>query len=244
MARLTLLGTGTCQLEDGRVASSALIELDGLTLLFDCGRGVAGRLAELGYRQDQLEHVLVSHFHADHVSDLLPLIHAGSWSQTDPRGRDLHLWGPPGLERLVAGWLELLGADSLVNPERFRVEVHEVDAGRFTISGHDLESVDLPPAGNRGLGFAVGKRRYALTGDSHFHRQEIALLAGRELAVIDSGHLSDDEIVRLAVESGARRIVCSHLYRELDAAALNARAAKAGYDGELVVGEDRMLFEL
>ena len=119
MARLVLLGTGTCQLEDGRAASSVLVELDGLRLLFDCGRGVAARLAGLGYRQDQLRHVVVSHFHADHVSDLIPLLQAGSWSHTDPRGRDLHLWGPPGLRRLLDGWLELFGTTSLVNPDRF-----------------------------------------------------------------------------------------------------------------------------
>ena len=84
-------------------------------------------------------------------------------------------------------------------------------------------------------------RRYALTGDSSFHQEEIDFLAGRELAVIDSGHLSDEEIVELAARTQARRLVCSHLYRELDAAALNARAAEAGYTGELIVGEDGMV---
>ncbi len=62
--------------------------------------------------------------------------------------------------------------------------------------------------------------------------------------MIDAGHLEADEIVELAVRSGARRLVCSHLYRPLDAAALNARAAKRGYRGELIVGEDGMRFEL
>ena len=92
MARLVLLGTGTCQLEDGRAASSVLVELDGLRLLFDCGRGIAARLAELGYRQDQLRHVVVSHFHADHVSDLIPLLQAGSWSRSDPRSARATRW--------------------------------------------------------------------------------------------------------------------------------------------------------
>ena len=244
MARLLLLGTGTCQLEDGRAASSALVELDGLRLVFDCGRGVAARLAELGYRQDQIGHVVVSHYHADHVSDLVPLLQAGSWSWTDPRSRDLHVWGPPGLRRLIEGWLELYGPGQLVNPDRFAVELHELPAGPFTLEGHELEFVSLPPAGNHGLGFTAGGRRYALTGDSDFHRQEIEFLTGRDLAVIDSGHLSEEEIVELAARCQARRLVCSHLYRPLDAGALNARAAKAGYTGELIVGEDRMSFDL
>jgi ribonuclease BN (tRNA processing enzyme) len=244
MARLTLLGTGTCQLEDGRAASSALIELDDLRLLFDCGRGVAARLAELGYRQDQLGHIVISHFHADHVSDLVPLMQAGSWSRTDPRRRDLHLWGPPGLRRLVEGWIELYGPGRLVNPDRYRVELHELSAGTFAIDGHPLEFASLPPAGNHGLGFAVDERSYALTGDSDFHRQEIDFLRRRELAVIDSGHLEEEEIVELASRCQARRIVCSHLYRDLDAGELNAKAARAGYTGELIVGADRMVFEL
>ena len=244
MARLVLLGTGTCQLDDGLVASSVLVELDGLRLIFDCGRGVAARLAELGYRQDQVCHVVVSHFHADHVSDLVPLMQAGSWSQTDPRGRDLHIWGPPGLRRLVEGWLELFGATSLVNPDRYGVELHELPAGPFTIDCRQLELVSLPPAGNHGLGFAVDGKRYALTGDSSFHQEEIDFLRDRELAVIDSGHLSEEEIVDLAARTQVRRLVCSHLYRPLDAGALNTRAAKAGHTGELIVGEDRMIFGL
>ncbi|MFQ5349305.1 MAG: MBL fold metallo-hydrolase, partial [Thermoanaerobaculia bacterium] len=242
--RLVLLGTGTCQLEDGRAASSVLVELDGLRLLFDCGRGVAARLAELGYRQDELRHVVISHFHADHVSDLVPLLQAGSWSRTDPRSRDLHIWGPPGLRRLIEGWFELYGPGRLVNPDGFAVELHELPAGRFSIEGCELEFVSLPPAGNHGLGFTVDANRYALTGDSDLHRQEIDFLSGCELAVFDSGHLSEEEIVELAASSQARRLVCSHLYRPLDAGALNARAAKAGYTGELVVGEDRMSFAL
>ena len=244
MGRLVLLGTGTCQLEDGRAASSVLVELDDLRLVFDCGRGVAARLAELGYRQDQLRHIVVSHFHADHVSGLIPLLQAGSWSQTDPRGRDLHLWGPPGMRRLVEGWLELFGATSLVNPDRFAVELHELPPGSFTIDGREFEFVTLPPAGNHGLGFTVGGKRYALTGDSSFHQEEVDFLTGRELAVIDSGHLSEQEIVELAARTQVRRLVCSHLYRELDPGRLNVLAAKAGYTGELIVGHDRMSFPI
>ncbi len=244
MGRLVLLGTGTCQLEDGRTASSALLELEGLRLVFDCGRGVAGRLAALGYRQDQLRHVVISHFHADHVSDLVPLMQAGSWSRTDPRSLDLHIWGPPGLRRLVDGWLELFGAAALVNPGGYAVEVHELTAGPFSIDGHELEFVSLPPAGNHGLGFTASGKSYALTGDSDVHQQEIEFLTGRELAVIDAGHPSDEELVELAARSQARRLVCSHLYRRLDAATLNARAAAAGYTGELIVGEDGMAFDI
>jgi len=240
--QLVLLGTGTCQLQEHRVASSALIELADLRLVFDFGRGVAMRLAALGFAQDDVAHVALSHFHVDHVSDLVPYLHAGSWSGIDPRTRDLHVWGPEGLEALMGGMLELF--DGLLRDDGFGVEVHEVAGDSMTIEGHEFLLADLPPAGNRGLKFVCGDVTCALTGDSHFHEREIDFLTGADVAIIDAGHSSDDEIVELASRCGARKLVCSHLYRDLDRDALARRAADRGFGGEIIVGADLMTFDL
>jgi ribonuclease BN (tRNA processing enzyme) len=240
--RLVLLGTGTCQLQEHRAASSVLIELAGLRLVFDFGRGVATRLAALGLRQDDVAHVALSHFHVDHVSDLVPYLHAGSWSLIDPRTRDLHLWGPPGLQALMSGLFELF--EGVRRDGGFGVEVHEVAGDSMTIEGREFRFVDLPPAGNRGLKFACGETTCALTGDSHFHEQEVEFLTGVDVAVIDAGHLGDDDIVELASRSGARTVVCSHLYRELDGEVLAMRASDRGFGGEIIVGDDLMVFDL
>lgn len=242
-ARLVLLGTGTCQLEAGRMASSVLIELAGVTVVFDFGRGIAQRLVEHGRRQDDVRQVVLSHFHPDHLSDLVPYLHAACWSRIDPRSADLDIWGPPGLEVQLMRMLSLFEAGTLTRPQ-FRVRLRERAAGSFEIEGHRFESASLPPAGNHGLSFEVGARRCALTGDSSFHGAEVEFLAGADLAVIDAGHLEDGEIVELAARSQARRIVCSHLYRELDIVELARRAAAAGFRGELLAGADGMSFPL
>lgn len=249
MNRLVLLGTGTCQLQQHRMATSALVELGDLRLVFDFGRGVAQRLAGLGFAQDDVEHVVLSHFHPDHLSDLIPYVHAAAWSRIDCRRRDLHVYGPEGLEVQMMRLLSLFGPHDLARPEHFRVVLHEVAGERLELTGRDGETHafvygDLPPVGNHGLKHTRGGTSFALTGDSHFHDQEVEFLRGVDLAVIDSGHLSDDQIVELAVRTGAGRVVCSHLYRELDAAALGERAAARGYGGQIEVGEDGMSFEL
>lgn len=248
MDRLVILGTGTCQLQEHRMASSALLEIGDLRLVFDFGRGVATRLAGLGLAQDDVEHVVLSHFHPDHVSDLVPYLHAAAWSQIDPRGRDLHVYGPEGLEVQLMRLLSLFGPRDLAQPDRFRVVLHEVRGERLELAGRsatpELVFADLPPAGNHGLKWTWKGKTYVLTGDSWFHDQEVELLRGVDLAVIDSGHLSDEEIVELAVRSGAGLLVCSHLYRELDAGDLGARAARRGYRGRLLVAADLMSFEL
>ena len=243
MSSITLLGTGTCQIEYERRASSVLLDLDGLPILFDCGHGIVQRLLEAGIQHNQLNHIILSHFHPDHVSDLIPLLHAGAWSRRNPRRTNLHIYGPAGIQKLVDGLMSVFGAPSFTQPS-YAVQLHEVTEGPFEIDTRHFEFISLPPANNHGLRFTWNGKRYAITGDSHFHEQEIAFLSQVDLAVIDSGHPSDAEIVELAVRSQAKVIVCSHLYRELDAINLQSLASDAGYRGTIVIGRDLMSFVL
>jgi len=243
MSSITLLGTGTCQIEYERRASSVLLDIDGLPILFDCGHGTVQRLLEAGIQHNQLNHIILSHFHPDHVSDLIPLLHAGAWSRRNPRRTNLHIYGPAGTQKLVDGLMSVFGAASFTQPS-YAVQLHEVTEGPFEIDTRHFEFISLPPANNHGLRFTWNGKRYAITGDSHFHEQEIAFLSQVDLAVIDSGHPSDAEIVELAVRSQAKVIVCSHLYRELDAINLQSLASDAGYRGTIVIGRDLMSFVL
>ncbi|GAC1390316.1 MAG: hypothetical protein NVS4B11_05080 [Ktedonobacteraceae bacterium] len=243
MSTLTLLGTGTCQIEHERRASSVLLDLDGTSILFDCGHGILQRLLDVGVHPNTLQYVVLSHFHPDHVSDLIPLFQAGAWSRKDQRTTDLHIYGPQGTHRLIDGYIGIFGRGAFEQPS-YSLVIHEITTDHFSIDTHTFESVSLPPAGNHGLRFTCNDKTYALTGDSYFHPQEIDFLRGVDLAVIDSGHIEDDELVSLAVASQAKLIVCSHLYREIDAIQLQEQANQKQYKGTIIVGRDLMTFVL
>jgi ribonuclease BN (tRNA processing enzyme) len=243
MSSITLLGTGTCQIELERRASSVLIELDGMYVLFDCGHGIVQRLLDVGVQHKDVEHIVVSHFHPDHVSDLVPFLHAGAKSRRDPRSTDLHIYGPPGVQKLIEGFVGIFGLHAFQQPG-YHLVVHEVTEEQIQIGPHHFDFISLPPAGNHGLCFEWKGRRYAMTGDSDFHEAEIAFLKDVDLAIIDSGHSSDEQIVQLVVASQAKMIVCSHLYRELDVHHLQVLAEAEGYRGTIVVGRDLMTFVL
>ena len=243
MSSLTLLGTGTCQIEYERRASSVLLELANTFVLFDCGHGVVQRLLEIGVPHNQINHIVLSHFHPDHVSDLVPFLHAGAWSKRNPRTSDIHIYGPAGVKRVVDGLMDVFGANSFQQPS-YSVVVHEVIEEHFHIGSHRFDFISLPPAGNHGLRFKWQGRRYALTGDSYFHPEEVAFLRDVDLAVIDSGHIEDSNIVDLALSSHAKHIVCSHLYRQIDALQLQALAQQGGYEGVISTGRDLMVFVL
>lgn len=241
--KITLLGTGTCQLQKNRTSSSILVELDDVRFLYDIGRGTTQRLAELGVRQDDLEYIVLSHFHPDHISDLIPFLHAACWSQVDRRTRDLHIFGPNGLTEQLRRLLGLFGRDELQG-EHFDIILHEISDTTFTIKDLSFLFSHLPPVNNSGLKFKINGKTYAFTGDSNYHEKEIHFLNGVDFAVIDAGHPTDDEIISLAVRTQVPTMVLSHLYRETDEVEICAKAKKAGYQGRLVVGRDLLEFAM
>lgn len=129
---------------------------------------------------------MLSHFHPDHLSDLIPDLHAASWSQIDPRREDLHIYGPIGLEVQLMRLLSLFGPDNLRRPH-FEIHLHEIRDEEIVIGSRRFAFCDLPPADNHGLKLEQDGRTYALTGDSSYHQQEIDFLRGVALAVIDAG---------------------------------------------------------
>jgi ribonuclease BN (tRNA processing enzyme) len=223
------------------MASSILLELDGLRFIYDFGRGTTHRLAQLGLRQNDLSYIILSHFHPDHLSDLIPYLQAACWSRTDLRTTSLTIYGPIGLQKQMDRILNLFERNVL-SSNRFRLKIVELPAGLFTINNRSFTFVPLHHHNNHGLSFICNQKKYAFTGDCEFHDDEIVFLKNADLAIIDAGHISDDEIVELAVKTAAKKIVCSHLYREIDRQHISKAARAEGYTGELIMGEDLMTF--
>lgn len=73
VAKLTILGTGTFFVNKNRLASAYLLEADNKKILVDCGPGTLVRLSEVGIKLEEIDYVFITHFHADHTSDLFPL---------------------------------------------------------------------------------------------------------------------------------------------------------------------------
>ena len=74
--RLTVLGSGSCELRQDRSSPAYLVQAEDSALMLDLGQGAWRRLLEQGVEPAYLQGLLLSHHHLDHMSDLLPLLFA------------------------------------------------------------------------------------------------------------------------------------------------------------------------
>lgn len=96
--RVTLVGTGTPFPSITRLGPCTLVQVAGMNLVFDTGRGCSIRLWQLGVPLGSIDVVFMTHYHSDHVNGLPDL-----WltSLLGPifgrRKKPLDVYGPAGV---------------------------------------------------------------------------------------------------------------------------------------------------
>ena len=104
MEKVTILGCGSALPASGRHPTAQVLEHNGKFLLIDCGEGTQSRLRENKISFDKISHIFISHLHGDHYFGLPGLL---STMLLLGRTRDLELFGPPGLIRILNLQFEL-----------------------------------------------------------------------------------------------------------------------------------------
>jgi ribonuclease Z len=95
---VALVGTGGMMPLPNRWLSSVLVRYGSHLILFDCGEGTQISLRSLGWGLKDIELILISHGHGDHVTGLPGLLLTlGNAGRTEP----VTIVGPPGLTRII-----------------------------------------------------------------------------------------------------------------------------------------------
>ncbi|MFD1806836.1 MBL fold metallo-hydrolase [Pasteurella oralis] len=140
-----------------RASASYLVRENGQAkFLVDLGSGALQRFAQAQAKIEDLQGILVSHFHVDHINDLPALIKASFFSQ---REQDLPIYGPTGNEVIPDTTMfltRLLGeqgayaylSDFLTGEENYQIKPISVNANKqqpvifhTTIDGFNIQAV-------------------------------------------------------------------------------------------------------
>lgn len=112
--RISLLGTGGPRPDPARQGPATLVEVAGLRLLFDAGRGVATQLAKADVSLAEIDAVFLTHHHFAHIGGLGDLLMA-AWNLG--RTRPLNVQGPRGTRSIVGTLFDQI----YVSDIRFRI---------------------------------------------------------------------------------------------------------------------------
>jgi ribonuclease Z len=127
--RVMLCGTGNPLPDRNRADACVAVFAGGNFYLVDTGPGAWKNLALWRIPATRLEAVMITHYHSDHIGDLGE-INLQTWAQ----GRDhtLRVYGPPGVEQVVAGFARAYALDegyriahhgaALMSPENWKME--------------------------------------------------------------------------------------------------------------------------
>jgi L-ascorbate metabolism protein UlaG (beta-lactamase superfamily) len=123
-ASITVLGSSSGMPSGSRGCSGYVIEFEKRLTLFDCGSGVARAIQAQGFQLTELDRIIISHTHPDHVCDLPLLIqHCHLSKKTTP----LDIFVP---SEFVGPLNQIIRAMYVI-PERFKfgVNIRGYEAG-------------------------------------------------------------------------------------------------------------------
>lgn len=123
MNQIVLLGVkgGPAIRQGGAMPTASLLQLDGRTIVIDCGIGVARNVVEAGVSLLDIDTIFITHLHSDHVIELGPLLYT-AW--TTGLNTPITVYGPDGIGTYWDGFLA-----SMVFDQTIRIE----DEGRTPI---------------------------------------------------------------------------------------------------------------
>jgi ribonuclease BN (tRNA processing enzyme) len=251
MAELIIIGSGT-GIPSLRRASPALIIIsNGTRILIDSGAGTLRKLLEVGITYRDVDLLLYTHIHPDHVSDLVPILFASKYADL-PREKDLLCIGGPGfrnyfekLKKLYRHWIE---------PNSYQLTVRETSGEPLLY--RDLRITSKPMAHiSESIGYRIefiDGKSIAVSGDTDYCQNIVDLGFEVDVLVLEcsfpegkkvEGHLTPSLTGRIASESHCKKLLLTHLYPVCDQFDI-VNQCRQVYQGEIILGEDLLRIEI
>ena len=225
MSEVLFVGTSDAFGAGGRRQSAIVLRGSSGSVLLDCGATTGSGLHELGIAIDEIDAILISHFHGDHFGGVPLLLLAALYEEE--RRHPLWIAGPPGIEARVRGLAAAMGHALEGRDWSFPIAFEELPAGRRCEVGparvQSFETHHSPDAVPHGLRIEAGGPRIAYSGDTGWFDALPSRVAGSDLFICEctyhqSGfeyHLSHEELCEQRSRFDCGRLIITHLGEEM-----------------------------
>lgn len=217
--KLTVLGNNGPFPSPGGACSGYLIRHGNKKILLDCGNGVLSNLQKF-VRFEDLDAVILTHLHSDHMSDMMVLRYAIQIKMN--RGlvsKPLEVYLPPEppeeynrLDIKNVYNLHRISGDLVLNFDGLKLA--------FSQMKHPVQCF--------GVCIFDGGKKFVYSGDTAWNENIIDFSGGCDLVMLDAGlltrdktsdavpHLTARECGIVAANAGAKRLLLTHFWPEYD----------------------------
>ena len=208
-------------------------------------------MLEVGITYREIDMLLYTHIHPDHISDLIPFLFACKYADL-PREKDLLCLGGPGFRRYFEKLKKVHG--SWIDPQSYRLTFKEIS--QEAILYRDLKifsksMAHIPESVGYRIEFKDGKSM-AVSGDTDYCQNMIDLGFEVDLLVLEcsfpdgkkvAGHLTPSLAGRIGLESHCKKLLLTHLYPLCDQFNI-LEQCKQIYPGQIILGEDLLRIKI
>ncbi|NIA30343.1 MAG: MBL fold metallo-hydrolase [Actinobacteria bacterium] len=244
--QLVVLGSGTCAPTLKRSTACYYVQMSGQHILLDVGFGSIRRTLQAGIDYREIDFIIITHIHLDHVGDLAPLVMALRYTPGLKRQKPLTLVGPPGFKNYLNSF-SALAAKWFFKQDGFNVNVREADRETLRFTDWDLTAMPMLHSDSaNGYRIKSKDRVLAYSGDTGMCDQVISLVSHADLAILEcsapdeeplDGHLTPFLAGRIAERGDCRKVLLSHFYPMMENIDVVGKARKY-FHGEIEAAED------
>ena len=231
--QLTVLGASAAYPGPGGACSGYLVQEGKTNLLVDCGTGVLSNLQKAIALQ-QVNNIVISHFHADHFFDLIPYRYA----LTRSLFRDVRpaLYLPPGGKKALLKTVSTFDKSAAFFSDYFQIEEYNPKED-IKIGNLDVEFASVKhyiPAYAMSIS---GRKKLVYSADSGLCEELADIAQGADLFLCEAtrcaeddgewGHLLASDAVKLAKNAKVKKLILTHFWPDHDYSKELDQASKA-----------------
>lgn len=249
--KVTILGSGT-NIHPTRAAAGYVIVTD-RPILLDFGPRTLSNLLQTGIDRHTIQHLLFTHYHADHFSDFIPFFFdAVCYSKFAHVRPDLTIYGPPGTKRLFRTMFRTFPNFSKTP---FQVTLQEFDNRPFAIGSTRITPLPMSHSDQQtclGYRLEYQGRSAAFSGDAMVSPNLVNLCQDADLAILDcsfsshqpgGSHMHAEECGKVAKKANLKKLVLSHFYETADRSNVVAQARRF-FSGPIIKGKDLLTLQV
>lgn len=194
---LTILGCHSATPRINAYPTSQFLEINNRHFLIDCGEGTQRQMRKYKVGFSKIDHIFISHLHGDHFYGLVGLL---STYGILSREKDLHVYGPKGIEEVTLLQLKISKSHA-----KYKIVFHELTSTKSELIFEDEKvSVKTIPLNHRvytnGYLFKEKEKPKKLHIDNIGNYEEIGkadylnIKAGKDITLSTGEIIPNDEL--------------------------------------------------